>query len=79
VTEPADDSPPVPAKAADGYDMCPACGHHTSAAVAGHCTVIKPVFYEGGGFELTYCNCDCYKALHGISLMDKIFGPRAEA
>ena len=65
----------VPVKAADGYDMCPDCGHHTSAAVAGICTVFIPDPDARQGEPLArYCNCDCYKALHGISLMDKIFG-----
>jgi hypothetical protein len=35
--------------------------------------VILPVF-EGDDFSLNYCDCDCYKVLHGVSLMDKIFG-----
>ncbi len=65
-------------KTADGYDMCPECGHHTSACVAGRCTVMLPVFGPGDSFGgLRYCDCDCYKALHGISLMDKIFGTGA--
>jgi hypothetical protein len=29
---------------------------------------------EGNVLSADYCNCDCYKALHGISLMEKIFG-----
>lgn len=57
----------------DGYHVCPECGHHTSAAVAGCCTVILPVFSGGGDLvRLGYCGCDCYKALHGVSLMEKI-------
>jgi hypothetical protein len=59
----------------DGYEICPACGHHTSAAVAGHCTVIVPEF-SGDNWTLPYCNCDCYKAIHGISLSEKIFGKK---
>ena len=61
------------AKTADGYDTCPECGHHTSACIAGRCTVILPVF-DGDDFSLRYCDCDCHKALHGVSLTGKIFG-----
>jgi len=68
----------APAGTAGGYDMCPDCGHHTSAAVAGRCTVILPVFDGDEFIRLRYCDCDCYKALHGISLMDKIFGMGAQ-
>ena len=64
-----------PAKTADSYDMCPECGHHTSA-FCGSCTVMMPVFGDGGDLlRVGYCGCDCYEALHGTSLMDKIFGP----
>lgn len=48
----------------DGYHICPGCGHHTSA-FAGRCTLIDPQ-------TLAYCGCDCYKAIHGESLHDKI-------
>jgi hypothetical protein len=58
----------------DGYEICPACGHHTSAAVAGICTVMVP---DNG--TLPYCNCDCYKAIHGVSLFEKIFGRKKES
>jgi hypothetical protein len=64
-----------PTKTPDGYDMCPECGHHTSAAVGGHCTALVPLFADGEFDGVRYCNCDCYKALHGVSLMDKIFAP----
>jgi hypothetical protein len=56
----------------DGYDMCPECGHHTSA-FCGSCTVMMPVFNERGAFlRLEYCGCDCYKALHGVPLLEKV-------
>lgn len=64
--------------APDGYAICPACGHHTSAAVAGHCTVIVPT--AGGedehaaGYTFRYCNCDCYLAIHGVTLQEVIAG-----
>ena len=61
------------AKTPDGYDMCPECGHNTSACLAGICTVIIPAKMIAGDL-MPYCNCDCYRALHGISLMDKAFG-----
>lgn len=66
----------MPTVAPDGYDICPECGHHTSAAVAGHCTVIIPTVAgedeQGAGYAFRYCNCDCYLALHGESLIDVI-------
>jgi hypothetical protein len=55
----------------DGYDICPACGHNTCQAVAGICTVMRPeYFFTFSGSP--YCNCDCYKAIHGISLTEEI-------
>lgn len=51
----------------DGYDICPKCSHHTSAAVAGSCTVILPE-------TLNYCGCDCYTVITGHSLMDEQCG-----
>ncbi len=69
-----------PLRAPDGYAICPECGHHTSAAVAGRCTVFIPNPHAGPQEPLArYCDCDCYKALHGISLMDKIFGGDGES
>lgn len=60
----------------DGYDICPSCEHHTSA-FCGRCTVIIPVLDgEGNVLSADYCGCDCYKALHGISLAEKIFGEK---
>lgn len=47
---------------ADGsYPMCGACGHHTSAVVAEHCTVMVPDIYGDGpgNFSLGYCGCRC--------------------
>lgn len=66
----------APKVAPDGYATCPQCGHHTSGAVAGRCTVLIPLFADGEFDGVRYCNCDCYKALHGISLMEKVFGGR---
>lgn len=62
----------------DGYDMCPDCRHHTSA-FCGSCTAIVPLSSESGDLmALERCGCDCYKALHGVSLMEKIFGSGQE-
>jgi hypothetical protein len=54
----------------DGYDMCPSCGHHTSACVGGCCTA----FVLGSGGMPEYCRCDCYKVLHGVSLFEQTWG-----
>ena len=58
----------------DGYDMCPECGHHTSACVAGRCSVF--VLDTDGG--IGYCMCDCWKELHGRSLMEEIFSQEGD-
>jgi len=64
----------VSTRTPDGYDMCPSCGHHTSA-FAGSCTVMVPLFNQAGDLvSIDYCGCDCYKALHGRSLLDGLFG-----
>jgi len=56
----------------DGYDLCPRCGHHTSACVAGQCTVVVP-YPEGDPRGMAgYCGCNCYEALHGESFHDMI-------
>lgn len=63
----------------DGYNVCPECGHHTSA-FCGSCTVIVPSFSAAGDLvRLGYCGCDCYRALYGVSLTDKIFGRTPDA
>lgn len=56
----------------DGYAVCPACGHHTSAYCGG-CTVIIPEFdADGKPAGLGYCGCDCIVKLGGKSLFDTI-------
>jgi hypothetical protein len=49
--------------------MCPECGHHTSACLAGRCTafVAAPAGDPLGRLAV-YCNCDCVKAITGTSL-----------
>jgi len=55
-------------RAADGYALCPGCGHHTSA-YCGSCTVMVKL-----GDSVVYCGCDCAVALGGPSLADVIAG-----
>lgn len=66
----------LPAETPDGYHICPECGHHTSSAQGGHCTVIIPTAdgedEKAAGYAFRYCNCDCYLALHGETLQDVI-------
>jgi hypothetical protein len=34
-----------------------------------------PLFNQAGDLvSIDYCGCDCYKALHGRSLLDGLFG-----
>lgn len=58
-------------QAPDGYAICPECGHHTSACVAGRCTVMEPVIV-GDLYRILTCNHDCYTTLHGHSLDEEI-------
>jgi hypothetical protein len=48
---------------------CPACGHRTSAAIAGRCTVIVPG--PTGGPMIQACGCNCYKALTGKDMHEE--------
>jgi len=52
-------------RAADGYAMCPACGHHTSA-YCGRCTA----FVVEEDDSVHYCGCDCVVATGGRSLAE---------
>jgi hypothetical protein len=58
-------------KSPDGYGICPSCRHNTCQALAGRCTVMNAEFFFTF-MGSPYCDCDCYKALHGISLPDRI-------
>jgi hypothetical protein len=49
---------------------CPACGHHTSAAVAGRCSTFVPGPADGP--LAVYCGCNCYQALTGRDLHDDL-------
>ena len=64
-------------RAADGYAVCPACGHHTSA-YCGSCTAFT--VQPDGRFG--YCGCDCVVAMGGRSLSETLgellHGPRVE-
>ena len=44
--------------------MCPGCGHHTSQALGGCCTVLVP---DSAG-RVGTCGCDCARAATGESL-----------
>lgn len=46
------------APAESSHPVCGTCGHHTSAAVAGRCTVFVPL-PEGAPAFARYCNCRC--------------------
>lgn len=56
---------------AGGGVGCPACGHHLSAAVGGSCSVFVPL-PPGGEAHAGFCGCDCYRAVHGESLNDRL-------
>lgn len=51
----------------DGYWMCAACGHHTSA-YCGRCTALV---LEADG-RVGYCGCDCRVAAGGKPLTEVI-------
>jgi len=70
---PRDALPPGTELTPDGYWMCKDCGHNTSAAIAGRCTVFVPCA-PGDSVMARYCDCDCYKARYGMSLFEKTFG-----
>lgn len=65
-------------RAADGYAVCPACGHHTSA-YCGSCTAFV---LDAPDAIPHYCGCDCVVAMGGKSLSETLrealHGPRAE-
>lgn len=42
------------------YPTCSLCGHHTSAVVAGQCTVFVPLPPEADRLA-DYCNCRCLR------------------
>lgn len=49
--------------------VCPVCGHHTSQAVGGVCTVFVPGT-DPDGPPAEFCGCDCYKAATGRTMLD---------
>jgi hypothetical protein len=51
--EPADEP------AGESYPTCSSCGHHTSAVLAGQCTVFVPCDPVADGAWARYCNCRC--------------------